>query len=607
LHFVVIINKDDGAKKMNKRILISALVIMMSICGLAAAKTTPKPKTLANVGGKTITSADFDSLAQALKVTITDSTNIAALKKVMLDSLVNERLIDIRIDSVKAIEPKDRTYREKRGNEMADVVFKQMYDNEISSKITVDSIDIDSFYIQNPAQFTDPEKVKAAYISIAFPKPETTGIKSEKKIKKIIEKNQKETLKRAQEVFKKAIAGENWDTLVAKYSEDKSHMKNGGDLGTIPRGRMQPEFDSVAFTADSGSIVGPVKTMFGYNIIRVDQHIPSALKPLDGELRNSIRAGVFRNKETANANKFVDSLKANAQYVYNEEALAMADSLADNNTWLVIINGQDTIFENRVKEQLPKYMRFKKITEATPQVKKDMIKDMSAGNLLMDAGKKLGYYNKPEAIQAGKDFDYRDAKSKVTEKLRDLNYKPTQDEIKSFFDSNFEARYKEKRPLHVQHIIFSDSASAIIVRDSILAGADFKTMALNYYPGEKEIREVAYDLNYISALDMGEDFFKAADSLKVNDISLPVKTQWGYHLIKLVDRRTDKTLDQVRPGIIKELTDAADAKVRRDWLEQWKAATPVKTNPINIKSYKFPESLKAVQIPPQPPSTVSPR
>lgn len=587
---------------MSKRILISVIVVMMSLCGLAEAKKAPKPKVMAQVGDKIISSADFDSLALALRLTITDTTNLANLKKIMLDSLVNQRLIDIRIDSVMAIEPKDRDYREKRANEVADGVFKAMYDNEISYKIKLDSSEIDSFYTQNPAQFTEPEKVKAAYISIGFPKPETTGIKSESKIKKIIEKNQKETLRRAEEVYKKAIAGENWDTLVAKYSEDKMHMKNGGDLGIIPRGRMQPEFDSAAFAAPAESIIGPVKTQFGYNIIRVDERIPAALKPLDSELRNSIRAGVFRNHETANANKFVDSLKAMAQYTFNEEALAKDDSLVDNDTWVLIVNNQDTIFEKRVKEQLPKYMRFKKITEATPQVKKDMLKDMSTANVLMDAGRKLGYYDRPEAVQAGKDFDYRDAKNRLNEKLRDLTYKPSQEEIKKFYDDNFGSRYKELRPLHVQHIIFTDSASAINIRDSILAGADFKSMALKYYPGEKEIREVAYDLNYISNDDMGPQFYKAADTLKVGEVSLPVKTQWGYHLIKLVDRRSDKTLDQVRPGIIKELTDAADAKIKRGYLEQWKAITPVKTNPGNIKSYKFPESLHAVQIPPQPSS-----
>lgn len=587
---------------MSKRILISVIVAMISICGMASAKKAPKPKEMAKVGAKIITTADFDSLALAMRFTITDSTDIDSLKKIVLDSLVHQRLIDIRIDSVMAIEPKDRAYRERRANEIADGVFKAMYDNEISYKIRVDSAEIDSFYEANPDQFTEPEKIRAAYISIGFPKPETSGVKSEKKKRLIIDKLQKETLRRAQEVYRKALAGENWDTLVAKYSEDKSHMKNGGDLGAIPRGRMQPEFDSAAFAAPAESIVGPVKTQFGYNIIRVDERIPAALKPLDNELRNSIRAGVFRNHEKANADRFVDSLKALARYTFNEEALAMDDSLVDNDTWVLIINDQDTIFEKRVKEQLPKYMRYKKIAEVTPQVKKDMLRDLSTGNVLMDAGRKLGYYDKPEAIQAGKDFDYREAKNRVNEKLRDLTYKPTQDEIKKFFDDNFESRYREQRPLHVQHIIFADSASAIVIRDSILAGADFKAMALNYYPGEKEIREVAYDLGYISNQDMGELFFKAADTLKVGELSLPVKTQWGYHLIKLVDRRSDKTLDAVRPGIIKELTDAADGKIKREYIDQWKAVTPVKINQGNIKSYKFPESLHAVQILPQPQS-----
>jgi peptidyl-prolyl cis-trans isomerase C len=594
---------------MKKRVLIVALMILLAACAFAAEQTKQNidsTRVLAKVAGKPIIGGELDSIATALRITITDTTNLPSLKQNLLDSLIEQRLINIRVDSVKVVMAKDRGEREKRTNQVADVVFKAMYDNEISYKITIDSAEIDSFYVQNPPQFTTPEEIKAAHILIAFPKPDTAGIKLEKDRNKIIEKGQKETLRRAKEVFNKAKSVENWDTLVAKYSEDKTHMKNGGDLGTFARGKMQPEFDTVAFAAPAGKIVGPVKTRFGYDIIRVDQHIPSGIKPLDKDLRNSIKAGVFRNKETASANKFVDSLKALATYKFNEEALAKPDSEVDINTWLVIVNDQDTVFENKVKEYLPKYIRYKKITEVTPEVKKDMLKDMSTGSLLLSAGKKLGYYDKPEAVQAGIDFDNREARAKVTEMMRDLAYKPSPEEIKTFFDDHFAERYKEQRPLHIQHIIFTDSASAIIVRDSILAGADFKEMALRHYPGEKEIREVAYDLGYISDKDMGEQFYRAADSLKVGEISLPVKTQWGYHLIKLVDRRSDKTLDQVRPGIIKELTDNADNKVRRKLLTQWRTQAKINVLKFAVKAYKFPEQLKAIQIanPPAPGDTL---
>lgn len=587
------------------RVLMTAFLILLTACASADEQKADSSKVLARVGGKPITAAEFDSLANAIKVTITDSTNIAALKQSLLDSLISERLIDIKVDSVKLSMAKARSTIEKRTNEIADVLFNLMWTSEISFKITVDSAEIDSFYVNNPQQFMTSEQIKAAHILIGFPKPDTAGITSEKERKKIIEKLEKETLRRANEVFRMAKKGENWDTLVAKYSQDKTHMKNGGDLGTFGRGRMSAEFDSAAFAAPEGQIIGPVKTQFGYDIIRVDQHLQAALKPLDTELRNSIRAGVFRNKEGIQANKFVDSLKAAAQYVFNEEELAKPDSLVDINTWLVIINNQDTIFENKAREFLPRYLRRNKLTEATPEVKKNMLKEMSSGALLMSAGKTLGYYDKPEVVQAGKDFDNREARAKLTLMMRDLSYKPSPENIQKFFDDHFAERYKEQRPLHVQHIIFSDSASALIIRDSILAGADFKTMALQYYPGEKEIREVAYDLSYISEQDMGKDFFDAANMLKPGEISLPVKTIWGYHIIKLIDRRSDKTLDQVKPGIIKELTDAADARVKRQYLDRWKARTKIKVNGSALKEYEFPESLKAIKISVQPPQNDS--
>jgi hypothetical protein len=150
-------------RKMSKRILISVIVIMLTACGLMAAPKTSKPKVLAQVGDKTVTTADFDSLSLALRFTITDSTNIDSLKKVVLDSLINQRLVDIRIDSVMAIEPKDRSYRERRSQEVTGSLFKAMYDNEISYKIKVDSAELIHFMRQIRINLPNPKNQTRLY------------------------------------------------------------------------------------------------------------------------------------------------------------------------------------------------------------------------------------------------------------------------------------------------------------------------------------------------------------------------------------------------------------------------------------------------------------
>lgn len=74
--------------------------------------------------------------------------------------------------------------------------------------------------------------------------------------------------KDAKEILAKINAGENFELLAKKHSACPSG-KSGGDLGWFGRGMMVKEFEDAAFSAKDGDIVGPVKTQFGYHIIRV--------------------------------------------------------------------------------------------------------------------------------------------------------------------------------------------------------------------------------------------------------------------------------------------------------------------------------------------------
>ena len=56
---------------------------------------------------------------------------------------------------------------------------------------------------------------------------------------------------------------------VAKANSSCPSSANGGDLGQFGPGMMVPEFDKVVFSADIGSVEGPVKTQFGYHLLEV--------------------------------------------------------------------------------------------------------------------------------------------------------------------------------------------------------------------------------------------------------------------------------------------------------------------------------------------------
>ena len=72
----------------------------------------------------------------------------------------------------------------------------------------------------------------------------------------------------ANRLMKRINDGEDF-SLVAKRFSSCPSKKNGGDLGWFGKGQMVSEFEQAAFAAEQGKVVGPIKTQFGYHLIKV--------------------------------------------------------------------------------------------------------------------------------------------------------------------------------------------------------------------------------------------------------------------------------------------------------------------------------------------------
>ena len=78
------------------------------------------------------------------------------------------------------------------------------------------------------------------------------------------------TEEEALKIRKEIINGASFEEMAAKYSMCPSGKSNGGDLGYFEKGVMVPEFEKAAFRLPVGKISQPVKTQFGYHLIRVN-------------------------------------------------------------------------------------------------------------------------------------------------------------------------------------------------------------------------------------------------------------------------------------------------------------------------------------------------
>jgi peptidyl-prolyl cis-trans isomerase D len=91
------------------------------------------------------------------------------------------------------------------------------------------------------------------------------------------------------------LGGEPFADVAKAVSRDPGTASQGGSLGEIEQGIMDPAFDQAAFSLAAAELSEPVRTRFGYHLIEVEEIIPASVKPFE-EVKESLRAELSRNK-----------------------------------------------------------------------------------------------------------------------------------------------------------------------------------------------------------------------------------------------------------------------------------------------------------------------
>ena len=138
--------------------------------------------------------------------------------------------------------------------EEIDVEYLSIDIEEIAQDIKISDSDVEQYYNENIDRFRSNEERKSSHILISFDD-------------EVIDDAALEQIKNIQERIK---AGESFESLAQEFSDDGGSAANGGDLGWAEPGLFVPEFDQVLFALKVGEISDPVKTQFGYHIIRLD-------------------------------------------------------------------------------------------------------------------------------------------------------------------------------------------------------------------------------------------------------------------------------------------------------------------------------------------------
>lgn len=167
--------------------------------------------------------------------------------------------------------------------------------------VQVSDTDIKNYYDQNKSEFTTPEQVTASHILVA-------------------------TQADAEKVEQRLKNGEDFAKVAKEVSTDTSTKDKGGDLGTFGKGQMVPEFEKVAFAQKPGTISAPVKTQYGWHVIKVTAHTQAKTLTLD-QAKQQIIDDIKKQKAEPAAQLIAELAKSDAITVTNPSFSYVKDQL----------------------------------------------------------------------------------------------------------------------------------------------------------------------------------------------------------------------------------------------------------------------------------------
>lgn len=180
-------------------------------------------------------------------------------------------------------------------NQKRDVHLAMIPAARYLAEISVSDAEVKKFYDSNATLFTAPETVtlevmtlkRDDFLAAATPTEDDLQARYAEKVKAAQSNEQRQAqhilitvdaktkdadaLKKIQDIEKRARAGEDFAKLAKEFSQDPGSVATGGDLGLSGRGQFVPEFDKTLFSLKPGEISAPVKTQYGYHLIKLNR------------------------------------------------------------------------------------------------------------------------------------------------------------------------------------------------------------------------------------------------------------------------------------------------------------------------------------------------
>jgi peptidyl-prolyl cis-trans isomerase C len=253
-----------------------------SIAPAPVAVVSPDTVVL-TVGTEKLTRAQFEELLSALP----ENMRAAAASPGPGRRQVAEQIAELK--SI-AAEARKRKIDQSAGVQQliaiqTDNVLASALAKRIADDIKAGEPELKTYY---DAHKNDYEQVKASHILIRF-QGSRVPLKPDQK-----DLTDAEALAKANDIRKKILAGGDFAAIAKAESDDAGSGAQGGSLGSFPHGAMVPPFDQAAFSLPVGQLSEPVKSQFGYHVIKVEEHTTKTFDEARPEIEKQMKPQLTR-------------------------------------------------------------------------------------------------------------------------------------------------------------------------------------------------------------------------------------------------------------------------------------------------------------------------
>ena len=279
-------------KQLLKSILISlALLFIPAATALAAELDPNDTEVAATVNNSKITLGELDAMIMAnpqfelMKAQLeSNEERLEQVRSMVLESMIDRALLleaakkSTAVSETAAttklkelidqnggeaqlreeLKKRNQNYEKFAENMKYDIMISDYINNEVGKAIRISEADSRAIYDENPQQFAQPAQVHARHILVKVA-PDASPEDTSAAKKKITEVHNK--VKKADESFE----------AVAKEVSECPSATRGGDLGFFVKEQMVAPFADAAFALTPGEISEPVKTDFGYHVIKLEE------------------------------------------------------------------------------------------------------------------------------------------------------------------------------------------------------------------------------------------------------------------------------------------------------------------------------------------------